>query len=194
MLVVVEGCVGAGKSTVAKGLAAYRKSKVLLEAFEDNPFLPAFYEDPIGNALETEFAFLLLHFHQLKSHKGLAANHELISDFHLAKDLVYADLNLMDARLKHTFRELYDLLNQQVPPPSVMICLSAPTELIVRRIRARKRDFELKIDLSYYSNINAAYERFFECYKGRKVRIRMEEWDFVERPELYAKLSSLVDE
>ena len=67
MLIVVEGCVGAGKSTVAKGLAAFRRSALLLEDFESNPFLRAFYDDPIGNATETEFAFLLLHFHQLKS-------------------------------------------------------------------------------------------------------------------------------
>src|SRR5690348_6351944 len=66
MLIAIEGCVGAGKTTVAKGLASRRGSKLLLEDFQSNPFLRAFYEDPIGNAIETEFAFLLLHFHQLK--------------------------------------------------------------------------------------------------------------------------------
>src|SRR5438445_3820261 len=62
MLIAVEGCVGVGKTTVAKGLATLRGSKLLLEDFESNPFLRAFYKDPIGNAIETEFAFLLLHF------------------------------------------------------------------------------------------------------------------------------------
>jgi deoxyadenosine/deoxycytidine kinase len=90
MLIVVEGCVGAGKSTVAKGLAAFRRSALLLEDFESNPFLRAFYDDPIGNATETEFAFLLLHFHQLKSKAVIASNSEVVADFHLGKDLLYA--------------------------------------------------------------------------------------------------------
>jgi hypothetical protein len=67
-----------------------RYSKLLLENFESNPFLRAFYENPSANAFETEFSFLLLHFHQLKSHVCAVANSEVISDFHLAKDLLYA--------------------------------------------------------------------------------------------------------
>src|SRR5207244_1516825 len=95
-LIVIEGCVGSGKSTVAKGLAACRSSQLLLEDFETIPFLRAFYEDPVGNATETEFAFLLLHFHQLKSQADVALRSEVITDFHLGKDLLYADLNLKD--------------------------------------------------------------------------------------------------
>jgi deoxyadenosine/deoxycytidine kinase len=83
MLIVIEGCVGAGKSTVARGLAVHRSSKLLLENFEINPFLRAFYEDPAGNATETEFAFLLLHFHQLKSQADTVSESEIIADFHL---------------------------------------------------------------------------------------------------------------
>src|ERR1035437_4700187 len=100
MLIAIEGCVGAGKSTVVKGLAAFRSSKLLLEDFESNPFLRAFYEDPVGNAVETEFAFLFLHFHQLKGQVEAASRSEVIADFHLGKDLLYADLNLKDMRAK----------------------------------------------------------------------------------------------
>jgi hypothetical protein len=67
MLIAVEGCVGSGKSTVARGLASLRGSTLLLEDFESNPFLRDFYADPAANALETEISFLLLHYHQLKS-------------------------------------------------------------------------------------------------------------------------------
>ena len=73
MLIVIEGCVGAGKSTVVKGLAACRGSGLLLEDFQANPFLRAFYEDPVQNATETEFAFLLVHFHQLKGQVSVAS-------------------------------------------------------------------------------------------------------------------------
>lgn len=193
MLIVVEGCVGAGKSTVAEGLASRRGSKLLLEDFESNPFLRAFYDDPIGNATETEFAFLLLHFHQLKGNAVIASNSEVVADFHLGKDLLYADLNFKDNRLNRLFTELYDVCMEKTPRPDLMIFLSAPSDLLVKRIQARKRDFELEIDPAYFGLINAAYEEYFARYPGKKLRIPMEEWDFVKEPHLYERLASLVD-
>lgn len=193
MLIVVEGCVGAGKSTVAKGLAASRASKLLLEDFESNPFLRAFYEDPVGNATETEFAFLLLHFHQLKSQAGTAARSEVVADFHLGKDILYADLNLKDERLNRLFTDLYHVCIEKTPRPALLIFLSATTELLIERIRGRKRDFELEIDPAYYGLVNTAYEEYFRRYPGKKLRISMDEWDFVKDPGLYKRLASLVD-
>jgi deoxyguanosine kinase len=193
MLIVIEGCVGAGKSTVAKGLAAWRGSGLLLEEFEINPFLRAFYEDPVGNAIETEFTFLLLHFHQLKSQVGAASGAEVVADFHLGKDLLYADLNLKDNHLKRLFTELYDVCIEKTPRPALMIFLSATTNLLVERIRTRRRDFELEIDPAYYGLVNAAYEEYFTRYPGKKLRIPMDEWDFVKNPQLYERLASLVN-
>jgi deoxyguanosine kinase len=95
VLIVIEGCVGAGKSTVVEGLAANRGSKALLENFEANPFLRAFYKDPIKHATETEFAFLLPHFHQLKNHAAASTESEVIAGCHLGKDLIYAELKLL---------------------------------------------------------------------------------------------------
>jgi len=125
MLIAIEGSVGAGKSTVAKGLAACRNSALLLEDFEANPFLRAFYNDPLEHAIETEFAFLLLHFHQLKSQTAIASSAEVIADFHLGKDLIYADLNLKDVRAQRLFTQLYELCSERTPEPTLMICLSA---------------------------------------------------------------------
>src|SRR5439155_10825044 len=103
MLISIDGCLGVGKTTVAQGLARYRNSVALLEDFEANPFLRAFYQDPVDNATETEFAFLLLHFHQLKRLRGTIQDAEVIADFHLQKDLIYAELNLADACAKDAF-------------------------------------------------------------------------------------------
>lgn len=193
MLIVIEGCVGAGKSTVAKGLASYRSSELLLEAFEVNPFLRAFYEDPVKNSIETEFAFLLVHFHQLKNHTEAASKAEVIADFHLGKDLLYADLNIQDSRIRGIFGDLYDLCLEKTPPVGLVIYLSATTDLLLERIRRRKRDFELEIDPGYYAGVNQAYERFYESYSGKKLRLSMSEWDFVKNPSLFDKLSILVD-
>jgi deoxyadenosine/deoxycytidine kinase len=193
MLIAIEGCLGAGKSTVATGLAECRNSRLVLEAFEANPFLRAFYENPVEHAIETEFAFLLLHFHQLKDRTLADAGLEVIADFHLGKDLIYADLNLKDLLARRLFGQLYELCSERTPAPSLLIFLSAATDMLVQRTRARNRDFELGIDPEYYEAVNSAYENFFERYAGKKLRVSMEHWDFVKEPALYEKLSSLID-
>jgi deoxyadenosine/deoxycytidine kinase len=193
MFIAVEGCVGAGKSTVASGLAQYRRSKILLEKFEENPFLPAFYENPSAFAIETEFMFLLLHFHQLKQQLTNIANDELVSDFHFGKDLLYAELNFDDVRTLKMFKSFYDFLNEQLPAPNLLIGLSATTELLMERIRKRDRRIELQITPDYYDRVNSIYRNFFESYPGKKLIISMDEWDFVERPALYSELSGMVD-
>ena len=191
MFIALEGCVGAGKSTVATGLAAHRDSTLLLEQFEQNPFLSAFYEDPVKYATETEFMFLLLHYHQLKQIGK--DGREVISDFHLGKDLLYARLNFEDPKTLYHFEGLFEFLNTPLPEPSLLIGLSAPTELIIDRIRKRDRRFELKVDGSYYGRINSLYEDFFDSYSGRKLIVPIADWDFVGNPDLYDDLSRMID-
>jgi deoxyguanosine kinase len=193
MVIAIEGCLGAGKTTIARGLAAYRKSKLLLEEFEKNPFLNAFYEDPTEHATETEFAFLMVHFHQLKKHLKQADCTEVIADFHLGKDLLYADLNLTESRAKQLFDDLYQFCLEKVPLPSVIIFLSAPTELLIDRIRRRNREFEVGFDPAYYDMVNTAYENYFKRYSGAVLRIPMSEWDFVADESLYMRLSQMLD-
>jgi deoxyguanosine kinase len=192
MFIAIEGCIGAGKTTVAQGLASHRKSASLLERFDENPFLKSFYDDPIENALETEFSFLLLHFHQLKGLSSAPVSSETIADFHLGKDLIYADLNLKDNRALRLFRALYDLCSENTPHPDLLVFLSIGTELLIKRIQSRMREFELKAELSYYAVVNQAYEEFFEKYTGPKLRIPMDEWDFVHNVGLYGKLDALI--
>lgn len=193
-MIAIEGCLGVGKTTVAKGLAAYRKSQLLLEEFEKNPFLTAFYESPVENALETEFSFLMLHFHQLKKSASACGGSELIADFHLGKDVLYANLNLQDSRAKSLFVDLYKYCLKKGPSPQAVIFLSAPTELLVERIRKRSRDFEINFDPNYYAAVNAAYEDYFRRYSGTVLRIPMNEWDFVADETLYQRLSQMLDQ
>jgi deoxyguanosine kinase len=194
MLIAVEGCLGVGKSTVSVGLAASRQSNLLLEAFESHPFLDAFYQDPAGNALETEFGFLLIHYHQLKSRLAEIRGAELIADFHLGKDVIYTELNVKNDRHKQIFMDLYHACREKVGDPQLMICLTAPTELIIERINKRNRAFELATDSQYYAEINEAYDAFFASYAGEKIVIPMDKWDFVENPRHFGALSHLIDE
>jgi deoxyadenosine/deoxycytidine kinase len=193
MLISIDGCVGIGKTTVAKGLASFRGSSVLLESFELNPFLREFYEDPAGTAIETEFSFLLLHFHQLKAVAAMVATSEVIADFHLGKDLLYADMNLRDEHARRLFQELYEFCRPAVPKPEILVFLSGPTPLVIERIRARQRDFEIKIDPGYYAAINAAYEQSYCAYSGNKLRLDMNEWDFIKDQNLYGVLDKLIN-
>jgi deoxyguanosine kinase len=194
MLIVIEGCFGVGKTTVATALASHRNRPVVLENFEANPFLPAFYRNPAENALETEFAFLLLHFHQLKPFLQTAAGSEIIADFHLGKDLIYADLNLVGDDARRLFHNLYDFCAIRVPAPDLLILLSASTALLVERIRSRNRDIEIGVDPDYCDRLNHAYEEFFLQYPGTKLRVDMNAWDFVKDPSRVAQLSFLADQ
>jgi deoxyguanosine kinase len=192
MLIAIEGCIGAGKSTVAKGLAEYRKSNLLLERFEEHPFLKLFYENPSETATETEVAFLLLHYSQLRSLHS-SPEGETVADFHLSKDLLYAELNLTDSRAKAGFLHLYEFFAERVASPTVLVYLSARTDLILERIYERNRDFEAVVDPAYYARVNDAYDELFVRYTGKKLSIPMEEWDFVKRPSLYRELSALIE-
>jgi deoxyadenosine/deoxycytidine kinase len=193
MLIAIEGCLGVGKTTVAKGLAACRKSALLLEDFESHPFLRTFYKDPVGTATETEFAFLLLHFHQLKQYADATSTAEIVSDFHLGKDLIYADLNLTDPRVRKIFGDLYGICSEKTPSPDLLVLLSSRDDFLIDRIRARDRDFEQEIDSSYYVAVNSAYVEFYSRYPGKKILVSMDDWDFIAAPELYERLSEMVD-
>jgi len=192
MLIAIEGCIGAGKSTVAKGLAEYRKSDLLLERFEEHPFLKLFYGDPVETATETEVAFLLLHYSQLRTLNSISPR-ETVADFHLSKDLLYAELNLTDRRTKAGFLHLYEYFAEKVPPTTVLVYLSANTDLVLERIRQRNRDFEAIVEPAYYARVNEAYDTLFARYSGAKLSIPMEQWDFVRQPSLYKELSALID-
>lgn len=193
MLITIEGCVGAGKTTVAKGLATHRGSTVLFEDFDSNPFLKAFYENPKENALEVEFAFLLLHSYQLKNMATASPSSELVADFHLWKDLIYADLNLVDRRTLNVFKELYAILAARTDPPAVMVFLSASTELILERIAHRSREYEQGVNREYFAKLNDAYQVAFEQYQGRKICVSMDRWDFIKETNLFHELSLQVD-
>jgi deoxyguanosine kinase len=193
MLIVVEGCVGVGKSTVAKGLAAVRHSEAFLEHFDENPFLNLFYQDPVENAVETEFAFLLLHYHQLKALNRKPSAVESITDFSFEKDLLYTKLNLTEPAFLDIFGNLHHALAARVPKPDLMVCLTAADDLILSRIRNRNRPAEQQIDPAYYVRLNSAYSKFFAEHPSLKVLVNMNEVDFVREPSSFRDLSAKID-
>jgi deoxyadenosine/deoxycytidine kinase len=88
---------------------------------------------------------------------------------------------------------MFDFLSPHIPSPDLLICLSTSDDLLISRIQRRNREFEQRIDPTYYRGLNTAYEKFFDQYPGAKLRICMNEWDFIANPNHYAKLSRLID-
>jgi len=193
MFIAVEGCIAAGKTTVATGLAAFRGRSPLLEDFEMNPFLREFYLDPRASTTETEFAFLLVHYHQLRKQSDQIKSREVIADFHLGKDLIFAEMNMSNPEELRLFRDLNSLCTKRTAQPDLLVFLSAPVSLICERVLERGRDFEQPIDHSYYERLNTRYEEFYDQYEGLKIKLDMVDWDFVRRPDLFARLSSYID-
>jgi deoxyadenosine/deoxycytidine kinase len=191
LLIAIEGCVGVGKTTIARGLAGLRGSQLLLEDFSAVPFLEQFHANPEQCALETEFSFLLQHYHQL--HLAGQLSGEVIADFALHKDLIFADLNMAGKAEREMFVDLYQLLTNRIPKTALTIFISASPELVLARIQSRGRAFELAAPPDYYRQINASYENFFTTYTGPLIRLSADEQDFCREPELFYQLSADID-
>lgn len=189
--IAIEGCIGVGKTTLATKLAAFRKSALVLEEFEKNPFLEAFYRNPTANVFETEMQFLLLHYHQLKTLSGSVQ--ESITDFTFAKDLVFGDLNFRMESEKKIFVQLYEFLLSRLSAPDFVIYLKGSDDLIIDRIRKRNRSIEQTIDVEYYKRLKRAYDEAFLHNAINVHVIDADQFDCLNDPMALGKISSLID-
>ncbi len=162
----IEGPIGAGKTRLAERLAARLDATTILEDTE-NPFLQDFYADRPGSALQAQLFYLLNRHRQLTSKRQadlfLQAT---ICDYVFDKDKIFAYLNLDDNEL-FIYQRLFDLLSKDVPPPDLVVYLQAPTELLMRRLKARGSDPEREVpapEEDYLRELNEAYQHFFFHY------------------------------
>ena len=159
--IVIEGNIGAGKTTLASRLAADWGMPLLLEKFLDNPFLPLFYQNPDRYAFSTETAFLAERYRQM--HEEMEAldwkTHGLVADYTFYKSLVFASKTLppQEAIL---FRDLFGIVNRQLPQPQLLVYLSSPSARLLSNIRYRGRDFEQSITPEYLAGVESSYRDF----------------------------------
>ena len=157
-----------GKSGLAERLAARLDASTVLEDPE-NPFLADFYADRPGSGLQAQLFYLLNRHRQLLTLRQADLFSQVtICDYLFEKDRIYAYLNLDDNEL-FIYQRLYDLLAQDVPAPDLVIYLQAPTDVLVRRLRARERDPERPVfvpDEEYLRELNEAYHYFFFHYSA----------------------------
>ena len=189
MYISIEGVIGVGKTTLARLLQERFQAELLLEVFEENPFLTKFYEDRARYAFQTQIFFLLSRYHQQNRRVPEIINSEknLITDYTFAKDALFARINLVGDELD-MYYNVHDALAEKIPLPELIVYLRADTRVLMQRIAQRDRPYERNMEESYIATLNAAYEDFFENYfQGVPVlRIDTNELDIVSRSEALA--------
>lgn len=163
--IVVEGPIGAGKTSLARRLAERLPAETMFEQPEANPFLGRFYQGSDRWALATQLSFLFQRFDQLGTHANdQTEGRRVVSDFILEKDPLFAALNLTDDELA-LYRRIFDSMKPAAPPtPDLVIYLQAKPETLAERIRKRGMDAERRITEAYLERVAERYARFFYEY------------------------------
>lgn len=188
---VVEGPIGAGKTTLARRLAARLSADVVLEQPEENPFLPRFYRDMARYALPTQLFFL---FQRVRMLEPLAQPdmfaRPLVGDFLIDKDPLFARLTLSADELA-LYQKMYDALRPRTPAPDAVIYLQASAPTLVERVRRRAKPYERTMTEEYLALLADSYARFFYHYDGAPLLIvNSENLNFVERDSDFELLVS----
>lgn len=179
---VVEGPIGAGKTTLARRLGARLAADLVLENPEENPFIGRFYQDMARYALPTQLFFL---FQRSRMLEPLAQpdmfGRPVVGDFLLDKDPLFASLTLSEDELA-LYRRIYEALRPRAPTPDLVVYLQAPVATLVERVRRRAAGFERGISDEYLAMLGESYARFFYDYDAAPVLIvNSENLNFVDR-------------
>lgn len=162
MYIAIEGVIGVGKTTLARLLQPTFEAEVLLEVFEENPFLSDFYSDRARYAFQTQIFFLLSRYRQQNNNvpKILENKKSLIADYTFAKDALFAGINLKGDELD-MYHKVHEALGEKIPKPDLLVYLQASTDTLMNRIAFRDRPYERQMERGYIHELNNAYEDFF---------------------------------
>jgi len=162
MYIAIEGVIGVGKTTLARLLQPLLEAQLLLEVFEENPFLSDFYSDRARYAFQTQIFFLISRYHQQRRSVPavLETGNSLISDYTFTKDSLFADINLYGDELEMYYR-VHEALAEKIPNPDLIVYLRADTDFLMQRIAMRDRPYERQMEKSYVDALNHAYDNYF---------------------------------
>lgn len=181
--IAIEGAIGVGKTTLARLLQPELNADLVLEIFEENPFLADFYDDPARYAFQTQIFFLLSRYRQQQSLREQIGQTRIVSDYMFDKDHVFAQLNLEGDELE-TYQKLYGALNEQIPDPDLVLYLRASVDTLMTRIATRDRPYERNMPRDYIASLSALYNDFFQDYdRSPLIVIDTDDLNVVSRPE-----------
>ncbi len=186
MYLAIEGVIGVGKTTLARLLKPIFEAELLLEVFEENPFLSSFYADRERYAFQTQIFFLLSRYNQQRHAvpEILNQGHDLIADYTFEKDALFARINLKGDELD-MYDRVHEALAEKIQVPDVIVYLRADTDVLMQRIALRDRPYERNMAREYIDELNRGYERYF----GRRQKspavltIDTNELDYVKNAE-----------
>lgn len=197
MYFAIEGVIGVGKTTLARMLQKEFDAELVLEVFEENPFLSNFYSDRARYAFQTQIFFLLSRYHQQRRNitDRLTDAATIISDYTFEKDALFARLNLQGDELEMYYR-VQEALAEKVTPPDLFVYLRADTDTLMRRIAMRDRPYERQMERSYIDSLNHSYEEFFmgSSHNSPVLVIESSEMDFVNNPADFQTILNRVRE
>jgi len=192
--IVVEGNIGAGKTTLASMIASDFNAKLILERFADNPFLPKFYDDPARYSFPLELSFLADRYRQLKDElveQDLFMNFT-VADYYFMKSLVFSSKTLEKDEFS-LYRQIFYIIYSSLPKPDLYVYLHVPPERLLRNIAARGRDYEKSITAEYLSGIQESYFNFFrQNPENRYLVLDTSNIDFVARHEDYLRVKEVI--
>ena len=185
MYFAIEGVIGVGKTTLARMLRPVFEAELVLEVFEENPFLSNFYSDRARYAFQTQIFFLLSRYHQQRRNISdqLDTVNALISDYTFEKDALFARINLKGDELEMYYK-VQEALAEKVTPPDLIVYLRASTDTLMRRIAMRDRPYERSMERGYIHLLNESYDDFFfnSTHATRILIIDTDGLDFVGNP------------
>ncbi|MBR4918320.1 MAG: deoxynucleoside kinase [Bacteroidales bacterium] len=193
--IVVEGCIGAGKTTLTKMLAQDYNAELVLERFADNPFLPKFYKDPLHYSFPVEMTFLMDRYQQLKS---LLSARDLFTDFVIGdyfidKCIIFSKNNLLTDEY-NLYKNVFDTISSFLPKPELILYLYNDAEHLLQNIAARGREYEKDITAEYLNNIQDSYISYFKQHATIPILLlETAKLDFVKNAEDYERIKRILE-
>jgi deoxyguanosine kinase len=188
--VVIEGNIGAGKTTLATRIADQFNAHLILERFADNPFLPKFYQNPEKYSFALEMSFLAGRYKQLNEELGTRNLFKTFSvaDYYFTKSLIFAASTLSGDEYT-LYRQIFHIIYSSLPRPDIYVYLHLRTERLLENIIKRGREYEKPIDRNYLQRIQESYFTFFRQNTDMKYLILdINNLDFVADNDHYERI------
>ncbi len=192
--IVVEGNIGTGKTSLATRISEEFNTRLILERFAENPFLPLFYEHQARYAFPLELSFLADRYQQLNDELAPRElfRQQTVSDYILSKSLIFANITLKDDE-NALYQRLFHIINPHLPKPDLLVYLHKETSLLKKNIKTRGRSYEQNIEETYLKQLETGYWEYFKQQSGMRILvIDTNDLDFVANAEHYNAILDLI--